>query len=140
VEKHLYPFIPCYILRYEKEIKSGAASIDNVIMDLEYLKKGLKEALENGFISSYDEANIRAYMNTIIKHVTNGNKNEERLVNIVGGTVIVTEADKIYRNGQIEKEKDIILTMLKKGKTMDEIYSLTDIPMETIKSFVSKDE
>lgn len=38
---------------------------------------------------------IKGFVNTIITHITNGNKNEERLVNILGGTVIETESDKI---------------------------------------------
>ena len=38
---------------------------------------------------------LKGFVNTIITHITNGNKNEERLVNIMGGTVIETESDKI---------------------------------------------
>ena len=32
-------------------------------------------------------------------HITNGNKSEERLVNIMGGTVIETESEKLIRRG-----------------------------------------
>ena len=39
-------------------------------------------------------------MNTIITHITNGNENEERLVNIMGGTVIETESEKLIRRGK----------------------------------------
>ena len=38
-------------------------------------------------------------MNTIITHITNGNENEERLVKIMGGTVIETESEKLIRRG-----------------------------------------
>ena len=38
-------------------------------------------------------------MNTIITHITNGNKNEERLVNVMGGTIIETESEKWMRQG-----------------------------------------
>jgi 5S rRNA maturation endonuclease (ribonuclease M5) len=40
------------------------------------------------------------FVNTIITHITNGNKNEERLVNIMGGTVIETESEKLIRKGE----------------------------------------
>ena len=40
------------------------------------------------------------FVNTIITHITNGNKNEERLVNIMGGTVIETESEKLIRKGR----------------------------------------
>ena len=33
-------------------------------------------------------------------HITNGNKSEERLVNIMGGTVIETESEKLIRRGR----------------------------------------
>ena len=35
-----------------------------------------------------------------IIHITNGNKSEERLVNIMGGTVIETESEKLIRRGR----------------------------------------
>lgn len=37
--------------------------------------------------------------NTIIAHITDGNQNEERLVEIIGGTVIETESEKLIRKG-----------------------------------------
>ena len=43
---------------------------------------------------------LMGFVNTIITHITNGNKNEERLVNIMGGTVIETESEKLIRKGR----------------------------------------
>ena len=40
------------------------------------------------------------FVNTIITHIANGNKNEERLVNVMGGTIIETESEKWMRQGQ----------------------------------------
>lgn len=49
------------------------------------------------------------FVNTIITHITNGNKSEERLVNIMGGTVIETESEKLIRKGrEAGKEEEII--------------------------------
>lgn len=39
------------------------------------------------------------FVNTIITHITDGNQNEERLVKIMGGTVIETESEKLIRRG-----------------------------------------
>lgn len=61
VEKRLFPYIPFYIARYEKELTA-------------------ENSIENA-------------------HITNGNQNEERLVNIMGGTVIETESEKLIRKG-----------------------------------------
>ena len=43
---------------------------------------------------------LMGFVNTIITHITNGNKNEERLVSIMGGTVIETESEKLIRKGR----------------------------------------
>ena len=40
---------------------------------------------------------MKGFVNTITTHITNGNKNEDRLVNILGGTVIETESERIRR-------------------------------------------
>lgn len=40
---------------------------------------------------------MKGFVNTITTHITNGNKNEDRFVNIMGGTVIETESERIRR-------------------------------------------
>ena len=66
--------------------------------ELAYLSKGLHEAMENGWLDAYDYTNIKAFTNTIIGHFTYGNK-KERLVTIMGGRIITTEADLILQKG-----------------------------------------
>lgn len=44
-------------------------------------------------LSDYEMTDLMGFVNTIITHITNGN--EERLVSIMGGTVIETESNKI---------------------------------------------
>ena len=39
------------------------------------------------------------FVTTISTHITDGNQNEERLVKIMGGTVIATESEKLIRRG-----------------------------------------
>ena len=51
--------------------------------------------LQENELSSLEMTDLMGFVNTIITHITNGNKNEERLVGIMGGTVIETESDKI---------------------------------------------
>ena len=51
------------------------------------------------------------FVNTIITHITNGNKHEERLVNIMGGTVIETESEKLIRRGRAEGKAEEIIEM-----------------------------
>ena len=45
---------------------------------------------------------IYEVIHTIITHITNGNKNEERLVNIMGGVIIETESEKLLKQGKVQ--------------------------------------
>lgn len=77
IEKRLFPYIPFYIARYEKEIVSEN-NVDNAVEDLEYFREQMvrlhrkKELLDNELVD------LMGFVNTIITHITNGNKNEER--------------------------------------------------------------
>ena len=92
VEKRLFPYILFYIARYEKDITSEA--------DIEAaVKIRLHEAEE---LSDDELIDLKGFVNTIITHITNGNINEERLVNIMGGTVIETESERLRREGKMQ--------------------------------------
>ena len=94
IEKKLFPYIPFYIARYEKEIASEG-NIEKVVEELAYFKAEMVRLHLEGELSDDELIDMKGFVNTIITHITNGNKNEERLVNIMGGTVIETESDKI---------------------------------------------
>ena len=94
IEKRLFPYIPFYIARYEGDISSEGA-IDRAITDLTYFRDALIRLHQEKELSDGEMIDLMGLVNTIITHITNGNKNEERLVNIMGGTVIETESDKI---------------------------------------------
>ena len=60
-------------------------------------------ACSKGYRLCYDSdaelIDLMGFVNTIITHITNGNRNEERLVKIMGGTIIETESEKWMRQG-----------------------------------------
>ena len=98
VEKRLFPYIPFYIARYEKEIASEG-NIENAVSDLEYFRDEMISLFKVGELSDEELLDLMGFVNTIITHITNGNKNEERLVNVMGGTVIETESERLRREG-----------------------------------------
>lgn len=98
VEKRLFPYIPFYIARYEKEIASEG-NIENAVSDLEYFRDEMICLYQTGELSDEELLDLMGFVNTIITHITNGNKNEERLVNVMGGTVIETESERLRREG-----------------------------------------
>lgn len=94
VRKKLFPYIPFYIARYEEAIASEGA-VNQAVDDLIYFRNEMFRLHEEKELSDYEMTDLMGFVNTIITHITNGNKNEERLVGIMGGTVIETESDKI---------------------------------------------
>lgn len=101
VERRLFPYIPFYIARYENDIASEN-NIDYVVEDLTYFKNEMLRLHKENELSDAELIDLKGFTNTIITHITNGNQNEERLVNIMGGTVIETESEKLIRQGQVE--------------------------------------
>ena len=101
VEKRLFPYIPFYIARYEKDMISEG-SIENAVRDLEYFRNELVRLYEAEELTDHELIDLKGFINTIITHITNGNKNEERLVNIMGGTVIETESERLISQGKAQ--------------------------------------
>ena len=99
MEKKLFPYIPFYIARYEKELTAENGT-ENAEKDLEYLRNEMIRKHKKGELTDAELVDLMGFVNTIITHITNGNKNEERLVSIMGGTVIETESEKLIRKGR----------------------------------------
>lgn len=102
IEKRLFPYIPFYIARYEKELTATTDTghvIEKIAGELAYFRDEMKRLHQAGELSDDEIIDLMGFVNTIITHITDGNKNEERLVNIMGGTVIETESEKLIRRG-----------------------------------------
>ena len=95
LKKDLYPYIPYYILRYEKELKQQKISLEMIEQELYYFLEGMQKAVEEGKLDVFEMNNIKAFTNKVIDHIVNGEK-RERLVKIMGGSIITTEADMIH--------------------------------------------
>lgn len=110
VEKKLFPYIPFYIARYEKAITSEGG-IDDAVEDLGYFRDEMLRLHRKGELSDDEMVDLMGFVNTIVTHITNGNQNEERLVDIMGGTVIETESEKLIRKGKAEGKAEEIIEM-----------------------------
>ena len=102
MKKRLYPYIPYYILRYEKDIKEKKISIDFIEKELNFLLNGLLDAFEHGVINAFSFYSIKSFTNTILEHMMTGNNDKERLVKIMGGEMIYNEAYRIHEEGKLE--------------------------------------
>ena len=74
-------------------------NIEKVVEELIYFRDEMARLHQEGELSDDELIDLKGFVNTIITHMTNGNKNEERLVNIMGGTVIETESERLMRVG-----------------------------------------
>lgn len=110
VKKRLFPYVPFYIARYEKDILSGN-NIEDAVKDLEYFRDGMLRLHEAGELLDGEMIDLMGFVNTIITHITNGNENEERLVNVMGGTVIETQSEKLIRQGMYQGKAQMIIEM-----------------------------
>lgn len=110
VEKRLFPYIPFYIARYEKEIASEG-NVDRAVEDLVYFKDALLRLRGTDELSDAEMIDLMGFVNTIITHIANGNKNEERLVDIMGGTIIETESEKWMRQGMRQGQAKMIVEL-----------------------------
>ncbi|MBR1740580.1 MAG: hypothetical protein IJ733_01675 [Lachnospiraceae bacterium] len=99
IEKRLFAYIPFYIARYEKEIVSEK-DINAAVKDLEYFRDEMYKLHEQGELGDIEIVDLMGFVNTIITHISDGNSVEERLVNIMGGTVIETESERLMREAR----------------------------------------
>ena len=116
IEHQLFPYIPFYITRYEKEM-THAGDISSALTDLEYFRDELTKLYQRNELSSEELLDIMSYINRIIKHITDGNEYEERMVSIMGGRIEETPSEELKR---LENEK-IALNLFKNGVTYDTV-------------------
>lgn len=132
IDKKLYVLIPFYLLRYESIMKDENVSnreLKEVENDLDFFLSFLTKSVHNTAISEYEYKNLLIYIDMVIMHVTNGNKNERDLVNKMGGNVIITEADKIFFAGKAEGRAE---GMAENQKTIEEKQKTIDEKQKTI--------
>ncbi|MDE6052608.1 MAG: hypothetical protein K2G55_02335 [Lachnospiraceae bacterium] len=101
VEKRLFPYIPFYIARYEEAIASEGA-IKQAVDDLIYFRDEMIRLHQENELSDGEAIDLMGLVNTIITHITDGNKNEERLVSIMGGTVIELESERVIKRSKAQ--------------------------------------
>jgi hypothetical protein len=83
VEKRLFPYIPFYIARYEKELTTEG-NIESAVKDLEYFRNEMIRLHKENELSDDELVDLMGFVNTIITHIINGNQNEERLTTSSG--------------------------------------------------------
>lgn len=142
VEKQLFPYIPFYITRYEKDLSMGR-NINQAIEDLTYFRDEMLRLHRENKLSDAEMIDLMGFVNTIITHITNGNKNEERLVSIMGGTIIETRSEKLIRQGIRQGRAAMIIEIgqesgLDEATILKRIQEKTDMSQEEAQTCLEK--
>ena len=77
-DNRLYPYIPFYIARYEKEL-SHRILPDGAVQDLEFFRNRILSDFNDHVIDQREVMILLGFVNKIITHITDGNELEERL-------------------------------------------------------------
>jgi predicted transposase YdaD len=122
MEKRLFPLIPFYITRYEKQLAiketkdTNSSNIEAAINDLEYFKNEMICLHEAGELTDNEWVDLKGFVNNIITHITDGNENEERLVAVMGGELFETESERLMRIGREEGREEGIAFGREEGR------------------------
>lgn len=135
IEKKLFPYIPFYIARYERDLVSNG-DLSKVIETLTYFRDEMIQLHQANELSDDELIDLKGFVNTMLTHITNGNRNEERLVDLMGGMVIETESDKIKIRTIIEMGREVGLADSEIiNKLQDKIIGL---PLSSAKSYLEQ--
>lgn len=66
-------------------------------------------------LTDLEMTDLIGFIKTIITHITNGSKMEERLVNVMGGVIIETESERLMKQG----EAKMLIKLGQKGGLSD---------------------
>lgn len=101
IQKKLYAYIPFYIARYEKQL-STQEDYEDAIKDLAYFRDEMIKLHKRKELSDDEWVDLRQYVNTIVTHITDGNRIEKEVAGIMGGTVYESESKRLKREGREE--------------------------------------
>jgi len=130
IEQKLFPFIPFYVTRYENQIKNEDGDITEILSDLEYMYNAMQRYVSNGELYGIEASDLAQLTKDVVAHIANGNSNEERLVNKMGGRIIITPAQQMlidnWNGGKTEGLAEGMAEGMAKGKAEDILELLED--------------
>ena len=142
IEKELYVYIPFYIARYERELKTGK-DYEKAIKDLEYFREKMLQLRQRNQLNDIEVDDLRDCVNQIVLHITDGNKIEKEVVSVMGGEVFELHSERIVREAteRYKKENENLKRQLQKMAEKDqEIKELNENIEEKDKSLKEKEK
>lgn len=141
-EKRLYFLIPFYIFNLEKLLPIYDADEDKLAELLELysdIQRRLEQRAADGELETFSLEVIRDLSGKVAQNLAKKYKNVKKGIgNLMGGKVLDLEAIRIRNDGRTEGRNEgrseVILKMLRKGRSPEEIAELIDLPVDYIRS------
>ena len=115
IAKKLFVYIPFYIARYEKELKTEK-DYEKAIKDLEYFRDEMLKSRKENQLDDFEMDDLRDCVNDIVIHITDGNKIESEVTSVMGGEIYELHSDRIIR----EATEPLIQQLADKDKQISE--------------------
>ena len=106
IQKKLFVYIPFYIARYEKELKSEK-DYEKAIKDLEYFRDEMLKSEYRNELDNLEVDDLIHCVNNIVTHITDGNKIEKEVTAVMGGKVYELHSDRIIREATEPLKKEL---------------------------------
>lgn len=90
-------------------------------------------------LSDNEIIDLMGLVNTIITHITNGNHNEERLVEIMGGTVIELESERVIKQSKAQMIVELGQEYgLDEGEILQQMQEKIGLSLDKAKSYLKQ--
>ena len=106
IRKKLFVYIPFYIARYEKELKSEK-DYEKAVKDLEYFRDEMLKSEYRNELDNLEVDDLIHCVNNIVTHITDGNKIEKEVTAVMGGKVYELHSDRIIREATEPLKKEL---------------------------------
>lgn len=133
--KHLWLFIPYYIMRFEDKFAAMEENPDERIAMLADLQKMVTKF--ESYAKTSKHPNI--YTDTmqlakrIAEHLLSNQKKTKREVNhIMGGKILELHSEKMLKKGRLEMLTELVISNLKKNKPLPEIADSFSISVDEV--------
>ncbi len=109
------------------------------VNDLTYFRDEIIRLYKENELSGGEMSDLMGFVNTIITHITNGNENEERLVNVMGGRIIETQTEKWVKQGKVQ----MLIEMCQENglddlEIIQKLQEKSGVPLEDAKAYLKQ--
>ena len=136
-EKKLYFLIPFFVFNMEDELPAIDANLDSLNAFEDFyagIVNKLEEMVLERNLTEFSYLEIRDMTNKVVQNLARNYENiKERIGDIMGGKVLVTEASKMRRKGREEMAIELVENMLEFGMTPEMIAESCKLSLDDIK-------